>query len=343
MSKFDEWWHNVRRGSVEITSPVATNDSNEHSGESDGRVLSENCAAAEPKSLQDAESTGKGDDKVASDDRLEEAKVAIKLNVCAPVVGRPRVNRVQRRNTARCALKEYNKGMKWRALLRDKDVSDIVACLDEITPSLQEARSYLATHHVYLHSGVPAFTWEVDSDFVPDTVRYRLPEATVDMALTRLDKEKLVLNGGKPLLNEIEIDGESNEDNVVVVFEKIGKFTRDQLQAMKYLWNLLSICNNGNECCMWLKDRVKVLVDNDGNVDGVSEMLLNAWPYDSVPGVQMLVVSRRAPRLVGAHFLNYGAEFPKVEIRGHKDAGRERPPFALNPPTRPHTEHRLRS
>ncbi|EGZ11302.1 hypothetical protein PHYSODRAFT_338022 [Phytophthora sojae] len=108
-------------------------------------------------------------------------------------VGRPRLNRAQMREKAALALKEYNNGMKLRALLRDKDVTEVAATLELIKPGVRELSS---------------------------VVRFRLPESVVEDALAKL-------RGGLAKGEEIELDSDGGvtreTEGYVVAIEKKGK------------------------------------------------------------------------------------------------------------------------
>ncbi|ETN19106.1 hypothetical protein PPTG_04513 [Phytophthora nicotianae INRA-310] len=70
--------------------------------------------------------------------------------------------------------------------------------------------------------------------YVPDNVRYRPPEPTVDRALEQL-RETLC---GEQAEIQIDSDRESGDsDNYVVAIDTIGTYTIDQLDAMTWLWN----------------------------------------------------------------------------------------------------------
>ncbi|KAG1692168.1 hypothetical protein DVH05_025814 [Phytophthora capsici] len=87
---------------------------------------------------------------------------------------------------------------------------------------------------------------------------------------------------------EIELgsDGERTGDIncFVVTIEKLGQFTREQLEAMQWLWNLQSACREAVLCCTWLTNSVKK-VENDTEHPHVALLqLLECWPYASIKG-----------------------------------------------------------
>ncbi|EEY60434.1 uncharacterized protein PITG_12856 [Phytophthora infestans T30-4] len=147
---------------------------------------------------------------------------------------------------AALALKEYNNGMKLRALLRDNDVCDVVSTLWMIMPGVREVGSFLTTFPVNKNGEGRSIQWRVDGDYVPDRVRFRLVESLVDDALDKL-------RGGLALDEEIELD--------------TGQFTREQLEAMKSLWGLQDTCRNAVLCCTWLNSTI-----------------LECWPYTPLVG-----------------------------------------------------------
>ncbi|KAF1785727.1 hypothetical protein GQ600_18928 [Phytophthora cactorum] len=55
---------------------------------------------------------------------------------------------------------------------------------------------------------------------------------------------------------DIELDSDGDRAGVsevyVVSIEKVGKFTREQLEAMKTLWTLQETCRKAVLCCTWI-------------------------------------------------------------------------------------------
>ncbi|EGZ12967.1 hypothetical protein PHYSODRAFT_334797 [Phytophthora sojae] len=96
--------------------------------------------------------------------------------------------------------------------------------------------------------------WRVDAEFVPDTVRFRLLESVVDSALEQI-------LGGLAKNEQIELDSEGKAaaggDCYVAAIPKVGQFTRDQVESMKWLWNLQATCRDA---------------------------LLENWPYNELRG-----------------------------------------------------------
>ncbi|EEY68122.1 cysteine protease family C48, putative [Phytophthora infestans T30-4] len=144
--------------------------------------------------------------------------------------------------------------MKLRALLRDNDVCDVVSTLWMIMPGVREVGSFLTTFPLNKNGEGRSIQWRVDGDYVPDRVRFRLVESLVDDALDKL-------RGGLALDEEIELDRDGERmgsiESYVVSIEKVGQFTREQLEAMKSLWGLQDTCRNAVLCCTWLNSTVK--------------------------------------------------------------------------------------
>ncbi|KAG7375718.1 hypothetical protein PHYPSEUDO_015460 [Phytophthora pseudosyringae] len=72
------------------------------------------------------------------------------------------------KSEAAVALKEYNKGMKLRALLRDKDVTEVVSTLKAITPGVCEVGSFLVTFQTNQKAGEKSMQWRMNADYVRD-------------------------------------------------------------------------------------------------------------------------------------------------------------------------------
>ncbi|OWZ01532.1 hypothetical protein PHMEG_00027057, partial [Phytophthora megakarya] len=223
MSQFDDWWHNLRNGQSSIVDATQVS--------SDTRALQSDTEPGSKRGVENKDDTFAADGAdIGGGSDIDEQEPLTQISSSQNFVKK-----------ARAALKEYNEGMRLRRLLRDKDVCDVMYCLEEIKPQFSELRSYLQAIHVRLHGEAFSFKWKVDSSFIPDTVRFRFPEATVDKMRERFNEEKYTLNDGKPVREEIAIDGEATVDNVVVVVEKVGTFEREQIDAMKWLWNLHNV------------------------------------------------------------------------------------------------------
>ncbi|EGZ28077.1 hypothetical protein PHYSODRAFT_468126 [Phytophthora sojae] len=138
--------------------------------------------------------------------------------------------------------------MKLRALLRDKDVTEVAATLELIKPGVRELSSFLTTHETKKKGDGKSIQWMSDTEYICEVVRFRLPESVVEDALAKL-------RGGLAKGEEIELD--------------IGRFTRVQLEAMQSLWNWQATCRNAVLCCTWLSQDVKIL---------------ECWPYTPLHG-----------------------------------------------------------
>ncbi|KAG3050030.1 hypothetical protein PC121_g18615 [Phytophthora cactorum] len=196
-------------------------------------------------------------------------------------VGRPKSNRAKLKEKAKVALKEYNKGMKLRGLLRDKDICDVVATILEIKPGVNELGSYLAIMLYKTKTPAKVFRWRVDPDFIPERIRYRLPESVVSDALEKL-------HSGLAKDEEIEIDSEGEqvpaEDTFVVAIEKVGEFKRVQLEGMQWLWNMQAVCRNAVLCSTWLSRNVKPNVEDPARPQATLLHLLETWPSTAING-----------------------------------------------------------
>ncbi|KAG6952049.1 hypothetical protein JG688_00013454, partial [Phytophthora aleatoria] len=85
-------------------------------------------------------------------------------------------------------------------------------------------------------------------------------EPTVDRALGQL-KETLSeeqLRGDQVKI-QLDSDGEipGGSDGYVAIVEKVGTFTRDQVENMTWVWNLQVMCRRGIPICTWLNSEEK--------------------------------------------------------------------------------------
>lgn len=158
----------------------------------------------------------------------------IRLNEPTPTDGRPRLDRTKPKQQAKAALKEFNQCIRLRGPLRDKDVCEIVACLQEIRPALHEVTSFMKIYNVHEVKRASNFTWKVDKGFVPDIVQFRLPEDAIQVVLDDLEAQKSTLNDGQAIDETISLDGASQSaSSIVAGIPTIGNFRREQLEAMR--------------------------------------------------------------------------------------------------------------
>ncbi|KAF1778171.1 hypothetical protein GQ600_23964 [Phytophthora cactorum] len=254
-----------------------SNDDRDHDGDNSEGGTGEGGTATDANSGQDTTpNEGKADPNDESDDKpptqvagpatraaatsTTPARVPkIKLNGKVRRAGRPHLNCAAMKAKAALALIEYNNGMKLRALLRDNDVCDLVSTLWMIMPGVREVGSFLTTFPIKQKGGERPIQWRVDGDYVPDRVQFRLPESVVDTALDKL-------KGGLAHDEEIELDSDGDRAGVsevyVVSIEKVGKFTREQLKAMKTLWTLQEACRKAVLCCTWINSAGKPALDD---------------------------------------------------------------------------------
>ncbi|KAF1778175.1 hypothetical protein GQ600_9548 [Phytophthora cactorum] len=230
----------------------------------------------------------------------------IKLNGKVRRAGRPHLNCAAMKAKAALALIEYNNGMKLRALLRDNDVCDLVSTLWMIMPGVREVGSFLTTFPIKQKGGERPIQWRVDGDYVPDRVQFRLPESVVDTALDKL-------KGGLAHDEEIELDSDGDRAGVsevyVVSIEKVGKFTREQLKAMKTLWTLQEACREGGTATD--ANSGQDTTPNEGKADPNDES-------DDKPPTQVAGPATRA-----AATSTTPARVPKIKLNGKvRRAGR---------------------
>ncbi|KAJ8544502.1 hypothetical protein ON010_g11767 [Phytophthora cinnamomi] len=127
------------------------------------------------------------------------------------------------------ALKEYNNGTKLRALLRENDVCDVVSTFVAITPGVKEVSSFLAAFQVKANGDRKPTKWRIDSEYVPDRIRFRLPESVIDTALDEL-------KAGLAKKEEIEVDSDGDSPNAVpfdsVSYDLYKRFIDQLLPAL---------------------------------------------------------------------------------------------------------------
>lgn len=126
----------------------------------------------------------------------------------------------------------------------------------------------------------------MEVDFVPEIVWFRLPEDVIREVFDGLATDRHTLIDGQGIDETINIDGPSqNSSTLVVVIQTSGKFTREQLEAMRWLWNLHETCDSGKRCASWVLTTVKEVVDADSEVGGMAMELLENGPYTKLDGI----------------------------------------------------------
>ncbi|KAF1772553.1 hypothetical protein GQ600_24373 [Phytophthora cactorum] len=234
LSAFDQWWH----AAIEQENILPKDRDDDVSGGGTSTKDSEfggcggyACATGQPSSgdedvapTQPTES--RADHQPVDNTSSGKSSNALEIRLTGDIrrVGRPKSNRAKLKEKAKVALKEYNKGMKLRGLLRDKDVCDVVATILEIKPGVNELGSYLATMQNKTKTPAKVFQWRVDPDFIPE-------------------------ESGVGYRNLYEGEQAPTEDTFVVAIEKAGEFKRDQLEGMQWLWNMQAVCRNAVLCC----------------------------------------------------------------------------------------------
>ncbi|KAI9995369.1 hypothetical protein PInf_012426 [Phytophthora infestans] len=304
LEAMETWWYNLRQGHITDEEVVQTrphtpdksdDDTGSASGFGDSRNDppdttgtpngSKNESNEKDNDEYDAESATQvaesGTQMTITDCNTASTPLLVRLSGNVRRVGRPKLNRSVMKEKARVAHKEYNQGMKLRALLRESDVCDVSASLQEILPPVREVGSYLATYQVKSRNKTIVIKWSVDMEYVPDRVRFRLAESVIDDALDQL---KQGLASDEHI--ELNSDGEKMDNAAcyVVAIEKVGRFTREQLEAMKFLWNLQAACREAVLCCSWLTRSVKAAVDDPAPAQTAAVNLLESWPYAAVNG-----------------------------------------------------------
>ncbi|KAE8953322.1 hypothetical protein PR001_g32926, partial [Phytophthora rubi] len=156
-----------------------------------------------------------------------------------------------------------------------------MATLHDVKPGVREVGSFLATLQVKSQGQGKTIEWRVDAEFVPDTVRFRLLESVVDSALEQL-------RGGLAKNEQIELDSDGEAAagayRYVAAIAKFGQFTRDQVEAMKWLWNLQATCRDAVICCSWLHREVRAAHAPPSPCASAFTELLENWPYNELRG-----------------------------------------------------------
>ncbi|GMF59463.1 unnamed protein product [Phytophthora fragariaefolia] len=145
--------------------------------------------------------------------------------------------------------------------------------------------THSSRHKIKELKATPCFMWKVETSFVPETVRYLLPEDLIYKALEKLKQEKATMHGGQPISESIAVDANDSDDAPVVVIQNIGEISLEQLEAMKYIWNLGKMCSEGRKCITWLFSDVKQVVFNQSEVVRAADEIRRTWPYMKVPNM----------------------------------------------------------
>ncbi|KUF99155.1 hypothetical protein AM588_10008345 [Phytophthora nicotianae] len=108
------------------------------------------------------------------------------------------------------------------------------------------------------------------------------PEETVNRAFKLLSESRT----GKKDEIQLDSDGEGvgDENGYVLVVEKVGTYSREQVEQMKWMWNMQDTCRRGVLLCTWLNNEVKTLVDEKVAVSVAFDNFLKTWPYLVIPG-----------------------------------------------------------
>ncbi|GMF31109.1 unnamed protein product [Phytophthora fragariaefolia] len=186
--------------------------------------------------------------------------------------------------------KEYNQGSKLRWLLREKYVVEAKRYLETYKPPLSELCSFLNTFEVrfrgYAKKKMTATLSKSEPD--PTPMPFRLSETIVTAALLKaVEKEAEMQVSEKEVDLCAPVEGTTRVDAdtkwCIVHIEGGGEFSRNRLEAMKYLWNVAKTCSRGMQSYSWLMSEVYVHFSDEG-AQAVESEMINAWPEDTISG-----------------------------------------------------------
>ncbi|GMF51867.1 unnamed protein product [Phytophthora fragariaefolia] len=66
--------------------------------------------------------------------------------------------------------------------------------------------SFPSTQQIKELKATPCFMWKVETSFIPEIVRYRLPKDLIDMTLEKLKQKKATTHDGQPISETIAVD-----------------------------------------------------------------------------------------------------------------------------------------
>ncbi|KAE8969264.1 hypothetical protein PR001_g27552 [Phytophthora rubi] len=295
LEQLEQWWGNLRRGTVGIpSSQGATFDS---------EILSTQVAAPDKTESEDADVTateGKGADaspvpvdepsavsKSAGDQPESSPKKAAKttaksgvspFNYRAPKLGRPRKDIAAADAKRGAERKEYNNGAKLRTALRGGDVTQVEEFLKSRKPPLVELSSYLNTFETRYRGNNGTKMTVAKRVPEPLCAMYLLPEKIVNTAQMAIEH---AIPYGDTM--DVSTPPDTSAECWIVDIDGIGVFTQRQLMAMQFILNLSKTCKNGMQCYSWLMSKVDMLFDGEGAAS-LAERMLNAWPCEDLPG-----------------------------------------------------------
>ncbi|KAE9094944.1 hypothetical protein PF010_g16904, partial [Phytophthora fragariae] len=298
LGQLEQWWGNLRRGTVGIpSSQGATFDS---------EILSTQVAAPDKTESEDADVTateGKGADsspvpvdepsavsKSAGDQPESSPKKAAKttaksgvspFNYRAPKLGRPRKDRAAADAKRGAERKEYNNGAKLRTALRGGDVTQVEEFLKSRKPPLVELSSYLNTFETRYRGNNGTKMTVAKRVPEPLCAMYLLPEKIVNTAQMAIEH---AIPYGDTM--DVSTPPDTSAECWIVDIDGIGVFTQRQLMAMQFILNLSKTCKNGMQCYSWLMSKVDMLFDGEGAAS-LAERMLNAWPCKDLPGFDL--------------------------------------------------------
>ncbi|GMF31571.1 unnamed protein product [Phytophthora fragariaefolia] len=122
----------------------------------------------------------------------------------------------------------------------------------------------------------------------PTPMPFRLSETIVTAALLKAVEKEAEMQGSEKevdLCTPVEGTTRDDADTIwcIVHIEGAGEFSKNRLEAMKYLWNMANTCSRGMQSYSWLMSLVYVHFSDEGAQAVASEMI-NAWPEDTISG-----------------------------------------------------------
>ncbi|KAL4128410.1 hypothetical protein PRIC2_007398 [Phytophthora ramorum] len=268
MGNLEEWWSNLRQGNLSLPVQPSQSGSDNELAPTQVAATSENGAVVKDEQVHGG----------ICEDAAEQLKLK-PFNPRAPKSGRPKKNRTAADSKRSTERKEYNQGSKLRQLLRAKYVVEIKIYLETNRPPLSEVLSFLNTVEVrfrgYAKKKMTATLSNLEPD--PTPTSFRLPEAMVTAALIKaVKKEAEMQDVGTEVDLCSPVDGTTSVDADTelcsVHVEGAGDFSKNRLEAMKYLWNMVNTCSRGMQYYLWLMSEVYVHFSDEGSQTVATEI-----------------------------------------------------------------------
>ncbi|KAG7379836.1 hypothetical protein PHYPSEUDO_008083 [Phytophthora pseudosyringae] len=262
MDNLETWWNNLRQGNLSL--PVQPSQSG---------------SASEIASTQLAATTE--GDEVQKDEQVHDGISGGKRDGVDRALSHS-IRELPKR-------KEYNVGSKLCKFLREKDVVEIKRYLDTNRPPVREVFSFLNTLEIRFrgYSKKKMTVTLVTSEPDPTPMSFRLPEAMVTAALLAVTQREAEMDDAEKEVDLCSPDKGTSHGEVktrwcTVNVEGAGDFSKNRLQAMKYLWNMAKTGSLGMKCYSWLMSEADVHFSAEG-AEAVAREMINAWPEDNVP------------------------------------------------------------